>query len=232
MLENGIILPISLWQEAMPLEKAARHYCPADLKARLSETPPKGESELLMEFAQAFSLPINERLAEMKRHTDALSRANALMSEVYRAFWNLVQTGRLKCLAFEAPRRAADQPIHVPVALLQYYPDWKKGTYRHNGLHLIEMRVIEAEQTPVPETPDAPAPAGRPSFRADILEAFTALQAEGIFRAKPLTHGIVQIRQWIKTNRPDSRAAQGLLGDDTIRNAIKPHLGQDKVEKL
>ena len=227
---------LSLWLKAIPIKEARFRYAPAPLMAQLAENPAQSTTEFVQTFAANFAnphnIPLEERMAPLKVLQARHAKHFEVMKGVHRNFWTLLTEGRLRCLAFEAPRMASAEPIEVSSALMEYYPDWEKGIYKHNGLHLIELRVIEAEQQNLAEAEEQPALAGRPSFKAEVLEAFTALQAEGRFKAKPLTHGIAQIRAWIKANRPESRAAQGLLGDDTIRNAIKPLLVLDKVEKL
>lgn len=237
MRKNSEISFTALWNKAIPLRKARFQFAPHELMQRLEQAPSVSYIDMLASVAMQNSGRVNSEVLSAMRDasaqfTEASQKRREILHEINMNFLNMLRRQELRCFAFEHPRSFHAEPVELTAAHWVVWPDWEKGEFRHAGLHLIEIRVIEAEQRRLAVTPEIPAPSGRPSFKAEVLEAFTALQAEGRFKAKPLTHGIAQIRAWIKANRPESRAAQGLLGDDTIRNAIKPLLAKSEVEKL
>ena len=229
---------LSLWSKAIPLKKARFHFAPYGLMQRLEQAPSVSTIDLLSSVAaENYGKTNLEMLSAMRDATAQFSSAaqkrREILHEIDMNFLSMLRRQELRCFAFEHPRSFHAEPVELTAAHWVVWPDWEKGEFRHAGLHLIEMRVIEAEQCRLAAAPEIPAPSGRPSFKAEILEAFEVLQAEGRFKAKPFTHGIAQIRAWIKENRPHSIAAKSILSDETIRLTIKsgPQAGDERSSK-
>lgn len=239
MTEKDAFRNISLWKSGTPIKEARLQFAPEALVARLKENP---EISTLERMQSVFVKPGQtnaESIALMKIAVETFKVKDedrrAILQEIDQNFLSLVKSGKIRCFAFEYPRTLAANPVEMLPEHWTHWPNWEKGEFRASGIHLIELRIVASEG--LGERPVAPPPAaqGRPTYKTEILEAHEALHSKNAFITKPLSHGIHQIRAWIQENRPDSKAAQGKLSDDTIRNTLKPlleNLGDSEVEKL
>lgn len=249
MFDNRDVAAPSLWDAAIPLSNAALHFAPVNIRNEWAELLKVSALVEAGEFAKT-------RIQKDTSWFDALglmaTGANnvlapreKLLRHAEALLLNEIKENRALGMGFEPPRRIKSMPVHIPARYWRQSVSWDYCEVSYGALKFLDVRVLTSQmakpflqsfQATKQKTIEAlPAPSGRPSFKVEILEAFAALQAEGRFNVKPLTHGIAQIRTWIKTNKPESRAAQGLLNDDTIRNAIKHLLADNdgaKIEKL
>jgi hypothetical protein len=230
---------LELWKNSLPLRLARERFASPDFRAELGKFPEATGVETLRLMAVTFQetdpgkkAAANDSLAGINAASSSRKTIlDAMAKQVFRRY----RVGELLLLGFEHPRQAASAPIRFRADLLTYMPHWESGSYRHEGLYLIELRLIESPKHDVTSDLALHRASGRPGFRVEIVQAFDALMADGSFVSRPLSKGIVQIRDWIRKNLPDTKAAKGVLSDDAIRNAIKPRLEKTrpgKVEKL
>lgn len=128
------------------------------------------------------------------------------------------RSGALRCFAFESPRTFHSDPVEILPGHWTIYPDWKKGEFKANGLHLIELRVMRRKAPSNRITAPKPASPGRPSVQADVKAAFQGLKELG--RIDPdcsAKHHYPMVRQWIGENIQNPVVAADKLSDEGIR---------------
>ena len=213
----------ALWAAAMPIKMARLHFAPLALLSELECTSAVNFADMVFSAGKDSKTDreFMPKLGELaKIGTTQTVKRQAILAQIDQHFSDMIMKGTLRCFAFEFPRTFTAQPVEMLSSHWTARPDWAKGEFRANGLHLIELRVLTADNTVTP-TLTALAPSqGRPAFMNEIREAYEALCATNSMVVKPLSQGIHQIRSWIVENRPNSKAAQSLLRDDTIRKAL------------
>ena len=145
--------------------------------------------------------------------------------ELNRYFLEKLRSGEFRCFAFEHPRSIHSAPVELKPEHWTAAPDWERGEFKANGLHLVELRFLPAsQQVPLQQAAEVKK-TGRPGFYEDIIAAYLALKESGEFIEKPLTASVPLINAWIKHNRPTSKVAQKPkgAGEQSIRNALKAY---------
>jgi hypothetical protein len=215
-----------LWRRAIPLAQAyVRFARPEVLQRHQQLSEAVGGCRLLER--------LNERLAAGESFVDALRgpvpRIQELWSleeQMQQEFVSWVRKHILKAYGFVIPRRPSDAPQPVPDDLWNGRIVWRASIILANGLEMHGVRLMPRhwEEQILAAQPEAKATRGgpgRPSRRAEILEAFEALDAAGrIDYREPMTRLFPAIRQWLKERDPQAEADWG-LHDKTIAKTIR-----------
>jgi hypothetical protein len=219
-----------LWKMGTPISKARQLLAPKEMILRLAQAPKinlSGPNEFLAVHKESPHASLTEVMQIVTTRNGIISEENkkneAIQLEIDRNFMSLVRSKKIRCFGFELPRSVSATPVELISEYWTYFPNWHAGTYKHDGLNLINLRVITSTQLPAPSQEVERTKAGRPSVRPDIFAAIVALQANGCYDHGRISANFAPIRTWIKQNRPDSRAASEGFGDDVIRKAIKEH---------
>jgi len=143
-----------------------------------------------------------------------------------------INSGELLAYGIALPRRPDDEPIPVPPDLWAGVVSWHNSRLHANGLRMEQVKLVKASpntlaatKTPaVTESPEEPTrPAGRPSRKDQIIEAFHALTDSGkIDFYKPASHCYPAIRKWVKEHYPNDADPERGLGDKALEKHFNP----------
>lgn len=211
----------------MPINKA-RFYFADPIMVRkyeeLGKISPMGEWAKGMSGQPTTNL---EYLQIMKSAVDVSSQASSerfqIEREINQNFADMILACELRCFAFESPRKIDSEPVEMHVQHWTAYPNWTEGTFRANGLELIELRVLRAEVIEDAVKPVSPKQPGRPSIRTLVEDAFGSLAADGHIDCNaPAVSHYPAIREWIGQNRTNAGIDARSLSNEGIRAHFSP----------
>lgn len=218
---------MQLWQKAVPINKARTDLAPRELIEDL-----EGLSEITM------ASEINAMLKVSRpQTTDFMRAANVAVQTAAKAsterqeierkisqhFLSLIRGGKLRCFAFEPPRKMTSEPIEMQVEHWTAFPLWKTGEFKANGLHLIELRVIETEAALERAETPVQVKKGRPTIKNHVMAAFDALLADGRINTdiSAKSH-FPMVKDWIAQHDTKQKLTVSNMSDEGIRAHFSP----------
>lgn len=149
-----------------------------------------------------------------------------------------VSKGILVGYGFSSPRNVEDVPQLVPNDLWAEYWHSTGNTLTSGSLTMENIRVarkelINDQLSLAKGDHEEIRPAGRPSRKNQIIDAFHILADEGeIDFSKPKTHCYALIRNRVLTQYPEENDGEKGLGDKAIQKHISPLFDTKKNEAL
>lgn len=223
---------MQLWQKGVRIKATRLELADPQLLGQLDElskiTIMSGMS------SEAASKPVTNGeylplLADsIKAAADASTKCREINYQIDRNFMNIVRSGDLRCFAFESPRRMSSEPVEMQREHWTHFPNWETGEFKANGLHLIELRILQTQYTPeVEHSSETLASPGRPSIKRYVDDAFDDLHSKGKIElgASAKSH-YPMIRQWISERTSDFDAKP--LSDEGIRGHFSPRFNELK----
>ena len=218
---------MQLWQRATPIQKARTKFGPQELAEKHAKT---ANVTLLGEMARHGSTLSGDKLAGI----DVLVKSLEAAQPAFGKKWDTIhalndffigefQSGSLRCFAFEAPRSFHSVPVEITPELWTAFPDWDKGEFKANGLHLIELRVLPSEGAPVVTYNHEQKLFGRPSIEEPVTGAFHALHALGKINTNfSMKSHYPLVRKWIEFNYLKEVIDANTISNEGIRGHFSP----------
>lgn len=153
-----------------------------------------------------FQKTMLEQIAKDKVITD---ERDILIGRAKNEILKNIRAGTLISYGFEHPRRLDSEAVELPSDLWRGDLDWKSGTIKTSGLHLIEVRLIDAksvhkiksEWATQHVSPQKSVSLGRPTVRDEIELAFnTLVSADQINVSASAKSHFPLIREWLARN--------------------------------
>lgn len=224
---SDISIEMQLWQDATPIQKARFDLAPKKLVEQfkeLSKTSLNTEWNSQLEKSEAKNRKVLETLSiALNSASRASAEKQSIETEINQNFADMIIERKLRCFAFEPPRKLNSQPIEMQAEHWTAYPIWETGEFKANGLHLIELRVMRAEE--MPERIEAPQQVklGRPTIKNHVAATFEALLAEGRINIEISAKShFPLIRNWIAENDSSGNLNAPHIGDEGIRGHFSP----------
>lgn len=181
-------IEMQLWQTAMPIQTARENLAPAELAHSFKAT---SKVSRLEEFLKAGVQNQHKEISGIEFITESMKASAPKIDEKWSNFHAMndyfmeqFRRGSLRCFAFEFPRKIDSQPIEMRPEHWTDFPSWETGEFKANGFHLIELRVLKADEVSEKiETPQQ-VKLGRPTIKNHVEAAFEALLAEGHINTK------------------------------------------------
>ena len=146
-----------------------------------------------------------------------------LEEELRSNIFERVRVKGLLAYGFAIPRRPEDTPIPIPLDLWNPYLQWAKDQARANGFQMDGIRITDPDWLDEANDQNTIKPAGRPSRKPQIIEAFETLDHEGkIDYSNPAKHCYPAIRNWVKLHYPEAENPDRGLGDKAIQLHVNP----------
>lgn len=231
-------LRLELWQKGLELGRAAYRFAHPSLRA--------GYDELRSTKVEATELPslpddahwlvvLDAVFKNLKPFADiSAARADA-NQQLQNYLLRLIGGGHVLTFGYALPRRPEDYPVLLPKDVWSGKIGWSESLVKGNGLEFVAVRVVVSrtaqdlleanEQRQLP----APKKTGRPSLKADIIEAYQALRDAGRIDFKnPMRHLFPQIRVWLSEEYPDNAGQFRNMAGETIRKQVSDLFKRDR----
>lgn len=142
-------------------------------------------------------------------------------------FFELVMSGKIKTIGFRAPRQPESNPKFLLTDTWEDWIDWQQGTVAANGMTFVAVRIAPPDMQF--NSKETERNIGRPSRKNQIIEAFHALQKDGMIDfSGPMKSNYPIIRQWVLTTYPDNEFGERGLGDKVMANIVNPLIASHK----
>ena len=215
------------WRLATPIKKArlqlAEDHHIEDLK-QLSEITFGSEFYRIAATGKTTNREILPLLTSaIGSSSDADTRRREINREIDQKFFTMINSAKLRCFAFEYPRQMSSEPVEMFPEHWTHYPLWDTGEFKANGLHLIELRVIESLSEVKPSNEVEQIAPGRPSIEKYVTSAFHLLRERGkIDTDSSAKSHYPMVRSLLASEFPDRRWSENEPTDEGIRRYFSP----------
>lgn len=231
-------LRLELWKKGLDLGRAAYRFAHPSLRAGYDELrSTKVEASELSPLPDGahWLVALDAVFKHLKPYADiSAARADA-KRQLQDYLLRLIGGGHVLVLGYALPRQPEDYPVLIPIDVWRGKIGWAESLVKGNGLEFVAVRVVVSrtaqglleanEQRQLP----APKKTGRPSLKADIMEAYEALRdTREIDFGNPMSRLFPQVRTWLSEKYPDNAGQFRKMASETIRRQVSDLFKRDR----